>query len=177
MVATSIAVATHAGCTAILAPEDERELATQGWANYVQTFQPGSLTRLTSVAEAAREPLAVLLRDLDLNQTRVGYEEGEAYEAVTYPAMHLYGSAMTDLLRAILPNAALVPGIKALTPLRSALVPEEIDQVRIACNIAGAAIRAEALRTKRRTPGRNGGFSVVSSIASIVGTALTQVTA
>jgi Xaa-Pro aminopeptidase len=110
----------------------------------VRTFEPDSLTRLTSVAEAAREPLAALLQDLDLTQAHIGYEEGESYEVVTYPAMHLYGSAMADLLWAAAPKATQRSGAEALPPLRSALVPDEVERVRAACRVAEAAFRVGA---------------------------------
>jgi Xaa-Pro aminopeptidase len=56
---------------------------------------------------------------------------------------------MADLLRTTLPDATLLSGVAAVTPLRSALVPEEIDRVRIACNIAESAFRAgiQGIRT------------------------------
>ena len=72
VVGTAIAIATRTGHIAILTPEDERDLAAQGWADAVRTFQPGTLARLTSVREAAREPLAGLLRDLAMTRARIG---------------------------------------------------------------------------------------------------------
>jgi Xaa-Pro aminopeptidase len=166
VVGTAIAIATRAGHIAILAPADERELAAQGWADSVQTFQPGSLTHLTSVTAAARAPLAALLASLELSQARIGYEEGESYEAVTYAAMHLYGSALTDLLRTTLPDATLVSGAATLTPLRSALVPAETDRVRAACGIAAAAFRsgARAIRPGQTEAEVAAGFAAPLSV-------------
>jgi hypothetical protein len=53
---------------AVLAPEDEQELAEHGWASEVCTHRRSALERLTSPAEAVREPLAALLRDIGVER-------------------------------------------------------------------------------------------------------------
>ena len=57
VVGKSLAVAAH-GRTVVLVPEDERELAEQGWADEIRTFRPASLEDLRTPAEAVRGPLA-----------------------------------------------------------------------------------------------------------------------
>lgn len=151
VVGSAVAVATRAGHVAVLAPEDERELAAHGWAATVRTYQPGSLARLTGPAEAVRDLLAALLRELGVERGRIGHEEGAAYEQSSYAAMYLYGSALAGMLRDAAPDAALAAGAIPLARLRSALTPDEVGRVRMACAIAGDAFTAAA-RTLR--PGR-----------------------
>ncbi|HWE61863.1 MAG TPA: M24 family metallopeptidase, partial [Chloroflexota bacterium] len=147
VVGSALAVATREGHIAILAPEDERELAEQGWAHEVRTYQPGALARLTSPAEVVREPLATLLRDAGLECGRLGYEDGDAYE----PATYLYGAALRAVLASAAPRATLGSAAAPLTRIRSTMTAEEVAQVRLGCAIAAAAFAAGA-RTIR--PGR-----------------------
>jgi hypothetical protein len=41
-----------------LAPEDERELAEQGWADEVRTFESGSLHDLKTISESVGDTLS-----------------------------------------------------------------------------------------------------------------------
>src|SRR5579883_2615595 len=72
VVGSALALATRDGRVAVLAPEDERELAERGWAE-VRTFQPGSLQHLTPLVDAVREPLADLAGSLGIDAGRLGY--------------------------------------------------------------------------------------------------------
>src|SRR5690348_13425503 len=58
VVGTSVAVVTREGYTALLVPEDERELADEGWADRVWSFHPGSLGDLRSAEDVVGGPLA-----------------------------------------------------------------------------------------------------------------------
>lgn len=163
VVGTALAVATADGQVAVLAPEDERVLAELGWAKTVRTYQPGALTHLTGgPAEAVREPLASLFRDLGVARGPVGYEDGDAYEPASYAAMYIYGAAMTAVLHVAMPNVALRPAGPALIPLRSRLTVDEVGQVRLACAIAGHAFVAGAQHLQ---PGRHE-FAVASAFAA-----------
>ncbi|MGH2344480.1 MAG: aminopeptidase P family N-terminal domain-containing protein, partial [Chloroflexota bacterium] len=148
VVGAAVAAATRAGRVALLVPEDERDLAERGWATDMRTFQPGSLARLTSPAEAVREPLATLLRDLGVAGGRIAYEAGDAYEPSTYAAMHLYGPAAATGLGRAAPGATLVPGAMPLSRLRAAMTAEEVERVRLGGAIAAGAF-AEGARTIR----------------------------
>lgn len=91
VVGTAIAIARR-GRVAVLAPEDERDLADGGWAE-VRTYQPGSLTSFIGPTEAVHAPLGALLNDLGLTGGRLGFDDSEMYEGSSYAAMHLYQSA------------------------------------------------------------------------------------
>jgi Xaa-Pro aminopeptidase len=138
VVGTAVAVATHDGRIAVLAPEDEQELATQGWATAVRCYQPGALSHLTSPAAAIREPLSALLHDLGLAEGRVGYEDEDCYEQSSYVAMYFFRAALA-VLRAAAPRVAISGAGKPISRLRSALTTDELDQVRLACSVAEGA--------------------------------------
>src|SRR5437764_11741094 len=57
VVGTSIAVVSREGTTALLVPEDERDLAAEGWADTLLSFRPGALDDLRSAEAAVRGPL------------------------------------------------------------------------------------------------------------------------
>jgi Xaa-Pro aminopeptidase len=66
VIGSAIAIATREGRVAILAPADEHELAQAGWADDVHTCQPGGRSSSVHVCSAAAEPLAELLRVVEL---------------------------------------------------------------------------------------------------------------
>lgn len=139
VVGSAVAIATRDGRVAVLAPEDERDLAGHGWATELRTYAPGSLAHLTSPAEAVRAPLGTLVRDLGLAQGRIGYEAGDAYEPASYAAMYLYGAAGSALLPAAAPDATPAAATGPLTRLRAVMTGAEVGRVRRACAVAGGA--------------------------------------
>jgi Xaa-Pro aminopeptidase len=72
VVGTGLAVVARDGPTVILAPADERELAEAGGADRVRLFQPASLEKVESTAEAVAGPLAAVARELSLEGRRIG---------------------------------------------------------------------------------------------------------
>src|SRR5438270_10425087 len=123
VVGSAVAVATRDGHIAVLAPEDEQELAERGWASEVRAYHPSSLERLTSPSEAVREPLAALLRDMGVERGPIGYEDGDAYEPVSYAAIYLYGPAVAAVLAAAAPHGQRVSAAGPLTRLRATMTP------------------------------------------------------
>ncbi len=141
VVGNAVAAATADGRIAILTPEDERDGAEHGWANQVRGYQSGSLQQITTPAEAVREPLANLLRDLRVERGTIGYEGGEAYEPTSYVAMYLFGEALPSLLQAAAPDATCTPATAPLANLRARMTSEEVDRVGVACEIAAGAFQ------------------------------------
>lgn len=139
VIGTSFSITTRDGRCAILAPEDEEELAKSGWADQVRTYSPASLDRLQSVAEAAREPLRELIQDLGVNCSRIGYERGAASEPASYAAMHVFGEQIVDLLRFAAPSAPLFPADRLLAELAAVKTPGEVEKIRGACGIVARA--------------------------------------
>ncbi|HVA89187.1 MAG TPA: Xaa-Pro peptidase family protein [Chloroflexota bacterium] len=144
VVGTAIAVAAAGGDVWLLAPEDEHNLALFGWADTVRPYAPGSLTRLTSPAEAAQPPLTTLLREAGLGAARIGYESSSGFEGAGYAAIYLFGDALAGVLRSAAPDADLHPAGASLARLRSALTPAEVDKVRLGCSVAKAAFETAA---------------------------------
>lgn len=135
---TSVAVATR-GRVALLVPEDERDLAEQGWADEIRTYSPGSLTRLADPVATIREPLGALLRDSGLSEKRLGLEDGPLYEQASYAAMFLFRSGIRDVLSTAAPRAVIDPAMAAISRLRTVMTPGEVRQVAVACEVAGRA--------------------------------------
>lgn len=136
---TSLALVTRDGAVIVLAPEDERELAEQGGADEVCTFEPASLKEMTTADQAVRGPLAEIVRRRKLGRARVGYSGGPATEPSTYAAMYLFGIGIVPVLEASWPGATAVPADEVLARLRSVMTPHEVNQVRKACRIAERA--------------------------------------
>lgn len=135
VVGTSIVVTNADGEQVALVPEDEEDLARLGWAR-VRTYQPSSLEKLQSVAEAAAGPLRRLLRDMAVERGCIGFEAGPVSEPASYAAMHLFGKSITSLIHAAAPAAQLVPADDLLAALASEKTPSEVEKIQIACEIA-----------------------------------------
>lgn len=138
VVGASLAIFTSAGNIVLLVPEDERELAENGWADEVKTFATGSLNELKSIGEAVQKPLAEIAAKLKI-KGKIGFESDAVSEPVTYAAMNLYGAGIERILTEAMPEVSLVPAGKILTKLRSVLTQNEIERVKIACRIAEQA--------------------------------------
>lgn len=151
VIGTSIAVITSTGLVHVLAPDDEAELARGSWADVVETFAMGSLEKLTTAIDVLRAPLTTIVRDLGRHIV-VGLERGEIVEPAPYVGMHLFGTAIYQLLSEILSPDAVRPADDALRQLRSVLTPPEQASVRRACNVAANAFlhTAESLHASLR---------------------------
>lgn len=148
--AVSWVVVTGRGQIVLLVPEDELELAEEGYADEVRTFRPSSLQDLRTVRDRVRQPLAELLKRVELDGTvALGYENDEASVPVTYSAMHVFGPAMQNLIAEASPRVILLPASELLRDLSSRMTPDELDRVRHACVIVGSAFSggAKSLKT------------------------------
>src|SRR5271166_809367 len=76
VVGDALAIATREGRVAVIAPEDERELAEAGWADDIRTFRPASLDAIRRIDDVVSEPLGTLVRKLGLRYGPIGYEGG-----------------------------------------------------------------------------------------------------
>jgi Xaa-Pro aminopeptidase len=139
VVGTSVAIGSADSQVVLLVPEDEEELAQGGWADEVQTFKPASLDRITTPGEAIREPLRELTGRFSRGTARIGFETGGTFEPASYAAMHSYGGAMQSLLCETFSGSTLIPAEHVLADLRERKTEFEIQQLRVACEIAGEA--------------------------------------
>jgi Xaa-Pro aminopeptidase len=144
VVGTGVAIASSDGPIALLVPEDEEELAKDGWADDVHTFKPGSLDKLTTAAEAIQTPLYEMLKSFSGSKARVAFEATETSEPASYAAMHLYSGQMRSLLQETLPDAGFDSADKMLATLRATKTDAEIGRLRMAAEIAGTAFREGA---------------------------------
>ncbi|MGH9523503.1 MAG: M24 family metallopeptidase [Terriglobales bacterium] len=139
VIGTSLCVATSDGARILLVPADEKELAGQGHADEVRTYQPVSLDTLPSVLDAATAPLKQLLHDHGLHCSRVGYEFGPAAEPASYAGMNLFCGSIAELLHRVSPGAALAPADEDLQRLAAVKTPAEIERIRRTCEIVAEA--------------------------------------
>jgi Xaa-Pro aminopeptidase len=140
----SVAIAARGGPVALLVPEDERELAEKGFADVVHTFVPETLDRIATVSDAIKPHMAAMLRSFKIKLGSIGIESGASFQAASYLALHLYGGALADILRELVPGARLVSADQHLQTLKSIKTPYELAKIRQACAIAQAAYSAAA---------------------------------
>src|SRR5579884_1764117 len=137
VVGTSLSIATRDGRIVVLAPKDEEEIARNGWADELHTFQPGSLEKVIDAIESIHKLLANAIRTLGIEHERIAYEDGPISEPASYAAMNLYG--MTVIKSELFSSATLVPVGEVLAYLRSVKTQHEISRIRISCRIAERA--------------------------------------
>lgn len=164
VVGSSIAIATRGGEISVIAPEDEIDLAQQGWAE-VQAFRPSSLDKLSDAAEQVREPLRNILSKLGMQHGNIGYEDGMT-EPSSYAGMMIYGPTIVSVLADIAPDAKCVASSDMLAGLRAVKTPRELDCIRRSCAVAAEAFEqgARGIRVGMRETEAAGIFQPVLKI-------------
>ncbi len=148
VVGTGVAVASADGRISLLVPEDEEDLAKNGWADEVRTFKPGSLDKLITTGEAIRPPLRELAKSFSVEPVRMGFEADETSEPASYAAMHLYSGSMRFILDETFSIRTLTPADDVLADLRARKTEVELNQLRTACDIAGKAFEQGSQQIK-----------------------------
>jgi len=149
IVGTSLAVANSERKVAVVAPEDESELARETGAAEVFTYKPASLDKLQTVVDAISEPLAKAAASaIGVSGGRIGCDIGEAHQPASYISMHLFGSSLTEAIGSALPGSNIEDAKRLLAKLRSVCTSQEVDRVRQACKVAQEAfeVARSALR-------------------------------
>jgi len=133
VIGNAVAIFARDGAVIVVAPEDERELAGQGWADEVRTFEGGSLQNLKTISESVREALSgVGARSGSV----FGYEASASFDPATYAATFHYGAGIRAVLGGAFPAVVLVDATTRLARLRAVLTDRELGMVRQACDIA-----------------------------------------
>lgn len=139
VVGTSVAVATADGRVAILAPEDEDELARAGWADEVRLYQPGSLEDMEGPVEKIVAPLGELMADLELDRGVVGVEERAIFEESSYSAVFRFQSVIGGVVQRAARDATITSADHVLTGLRARLTQYEASRIALACTVSREA--------------------------------------
>jgi Xaa-Pro aminopeptidase len=139
VVGSSLVVATRTGKVRLIVPKDELQLALCGWADHVETFEPGSLKKTTSAVKEVVAPLKRACRELGLVRGSIGLEAGPTFEPASYVAGHFYLGALRHVLAEAVPKAELSSAYHALVQLRAVLTASERARLRLACEVAQRA--------------------------------------
>lgn len=136
VVGTAVAICTREGEVWVAAPQAEREFAAAAGPHRLETFAPGSLSKLDAL------PVSSCLRELLKSREgwRLGVETGAAAVPVGYSALHIYGAQLRELLA----EHQLVPADDLLSRLRAAKTAREIEFIRAACLVSEKGFFAAA---------------------------------
>lgn len=148
VVGTALAIAAKDGQIVVVAPKDEKDLAENGWADEILTFEFGSLTKIESIGEAVFGSLQKAFENLGVLKGKIGYEFGAWSETASYSAMNLYAALMPDLLHRATPSAIIKSADSMLKKLRSVKTPNEVERIKISCRIAAKAFCKGAANVK-----------------------------
>jgi Xaa-Pro aminopeptidase len=139
VVGVSIAICTRDGEIVLVAPEDEKQFAEQGWAEQVEYFQPVTLDAIDPLEQSVIAPLKRVAMSLKLGSARIGVESGPASEPSSYSAFNCYSLALHDIARDVWPDAELVNAQQVVHRLCAVKTGDELRKIRTACSIAAAA--------------------------------------
>lgn len=139
VVGTSILLASADGTTALIVPDDEVELAEEGWADAVHAFSAGSLASIVPTIDAIRPTFDNAAIRLGFRGARIGYEGKEGSTPAGYPEIHTFAAGIIGLLASALIMASPIDARRTLDALRSVKTPEEIEKIRQACAVAARA--------------------------------------
>ena len=139
VVGTSLAIATRERRVLLIVPEDELELVSEGDADEILCYKPERLERIQTVVQSAIPVLREAAQKLKLAKARIGFEFGPASEPSSYSAMNLFAGATRGMLSEAIPGVTLEPADGLLARLSSIKTPHEVERIRAACQVAGAA--------------------------------------
>jgi Xaa-Pro aminopeptidase len=140
VIGSAIAIFTCEGRVIVLAPEDEKELAEQGWADEVRTFEGGSLHDLKTISENVSDALSEVRVQLGFRPGNVlGCEASPSFDPSTYASIFSYGAGIQSVLGSVFPFVALVDANTCLARLRSVMTDRELTLIRRACKISREA--------------------------------------
>lgn len=131
-------------------PSDERDLIPDGTAVDVRPYSEETLERISTTIPSVREPLAELLQGAGLTSGTpvVGIEGSGAPVAGYYTQLGTPGPATLNLLRELLPGAALRDASHLLNALAAVKSDAELAWIRHAEKVAaqGFTTAREAIR-------------------------------
>ncbi|MGH9743653.1 MAG: M24 family metallopeptidase [Candidatus Acidiferrum sp.] len=139
VVGKSLAICVRGGPTTLLVPEDEHDLAEKGFADVIETFEPGTLRTLPNILDAIQPLLAAVLSKVRVASGSIGVETGGHYQASSYLGMYLFGSELPSVVQELLPSAVLVSIDQWIAEQACVKTSEELVQIRQACAIAKKA--------------------------------------
>ena len=142
VIGSAVAVFTREGAVMVVGSRRRKgELAEQGWADEVPTFESGSLSNLKTISESvggrAQRNMRVLL-GLHAGSV-VGYEGSHYFDPSTYASTFRYGAGIQSVLGIAFPFVALADATTCLARLRSVLTHRELGLIRRACDISRQA--------------------------------------
>ncbi len=147
VVGTGVAGINADGLVGVICPDDERELAMSGHAKEFVSIHPGSLSDQRSAASSLYGPLNELLNRLSLRGRRIGVDSN-AHVPAPYASMHIYGHVLTDCLARSDSRMTVSIVDDRLEELRAVASPTELEKIRLAHRIAGAAFTAGAAQLR-----------------------------
>jgi Xaa-Pro aminopeptidase len=142
VVGTSIAICTREGEVGVVAPEDEKSFAQQGWADSVEYFHPASLDNLQGVTASAISALKSVASEMQIAAGVLAIESGPSSEPASYSAMNLYGAELHCIVADAFPHARLVAAKELLSQLAAVKTPAELSRIRLACSVAASGFEA-----------------------------------
>lgn len=121
----------------LAAPQQEADLLPQDAAVEIKHFTEETLQHISSTIEAARQPVADLLRSAGLSAgAAIGYEGGAAPIAPVYTQVGIPGPQTLDLLREALPGTQLRDATALLDTLSTIKTAPEIACMQRSIEVA-----------------------------------------
>jgi Xaa-Pro dipeptidase len=138
----SLVVFPRQGEATLIVPEDEVELARQGWWSDVRTYQVASLNHYTSMLDAVEPLLTVVAQEKGLTESLIGFEGTSAMVPASYSQVGFPTGGLREALARAIPRAGFVDLSPVLRVLQATKTPDEIKRLRQANEIAALGMLA-----------------------------------
>jgi Xaa-Pro aminopeptidase len=152
VMSASVAVFTAAGEVAVVAPEDEVELAHKTSAARVIPYKPAGLDTLCTPLELLKKPFETLLGELKLGSEHYGLQMDEGVQPSSYQVAYQFRSALLELMKQLRPQAEFSPADELLEKMKAVKTAKEVELMASACKVASAGFEraAQCMEAGRR---------------------------
>lgn len=158
----SLAILTRSGQCRIILPEDEQDLAEHSTNAEFQTYQPGTLDKITTPVEQFAGLLTQTIHSLGLERATIGLELCQTMQPASYASSSQYHGELLRCLRSRVPDCICVSADSFLATLQARRTPIELDILLSGVEIAkhGFAAAPKAIRVGSTEP------SVAAAVSS-----------
>jgi len=166
VVGNSLALVTADGGSALIVPEDEKDLSGSASVDEIFTYEAASLENLKPVTERIAEPLRKAADRLGCARARFGHDAGPCVVPATYVGTYDFGVTLPDMLGDTLQAAAVSDVSLQMARVRAALTDSELRMVQAACHAAAAGFTATRAQLESGTTERETARALSTAIGA-----------
>ncbi len=139
VVGLSFSITSADGTIRLLVPEDEKELAEQGWADEVITFEAASLQKVVTVTEAIAPAFQQIANRIAAGPVEIAYEKEQTFQPTPYSSFNFYGETVRLLAEGAFKTKGMHGAGSTLQSLKKVKTEREVHLIKRSCSVASSA--------------------------------------